>query len=238
MAYYDSILCVSDLQAPFQHKDALRFLEAVKKKYWVNGKKSLVVNQGDEIDAHALGKWPKDPDGFSAGIEHHKACEFLIDYFDLFGPHPFCISNHTMRPWLRMQEAGIPKAFQRTIAEALCAPKGTEWRQHWIFNDVCFEHGEGVSGPTAALSAALANLMSTSIGHQHSGGGVQYYQARSKRIFGLNTGCLIDTKAYAFRYGEKMRKKATLGMGVVLGEEAIFVPMLMTENGGWTGKLP
>lgn len=238
MHYFDTIIAVSDMQAPFQHKDTLKFLAAVKKKYYINAKRSKIVNLGDEIDAHALSDWPKDPDGMSAGEEHNQALKFLRDYFKLMGPHPFCISNHMIRPWKKALNQGIPRAFLKSFAEALRAPQGTEWRDYWVFNGIMFEHGENVSGAGAAMLAAKANLMSTVIGHQHSNGGVQYYGSRLKKIFGANAGAMIDVDAYAFHYGKKMRGKPTLGLVVCFGcNEAVFVPLDEDAKGNWTGKL-
>jgi hypothetical protein len=234
--YFDSIIAVSDLQAPFQHKDALKFLSAVKAKYYINGK-TKVINQGDEIDANSLGRWGFNADGYSAGHEHVKAVEFLLEYWELFPEQDICISNHTIRPFKRAIQAGIPRSFMKDFAELLCAPSGVRWADHWFYNSIVFEHGENVSGPTAALNAAKQNLFSTSIGHQHANGGVLYYQSKLKRIFGLNTGCLIDVTAYAFDYGKVNRSKPTLGCGVILGEDAHFIPMELTKAGRWIGKL-
>ena len=237
MKWYDSIIAVSDIQAPFQHKDTLRFLFAIKKKYFINPKKTKVINQGDELDANGLGKYGFNPDGMSSGLEHHKALEFFEDYWDLFPEQDICISNHTIRPYKKARAAGIPMTFLKSYAEFLMAPSGVRWADYWLYNDVLFEHGENVSGPMAAINAAKQNLMSTSIGHQHSNGGVQYYQTRFKRIFGLNTGCLIDVNAYAFDYGKSFRNKPTLGCGVILGPEGFFEPMEVDANNNWIGKL-
>ena len=59
------VLAIPDLHCPFQHPDAFRFLRAVKNKY----KPNQVVCLGDEIDAHALGRWTTDADGYSPGHE-------------------------------------------------------------------------------------------------------------------------------------------------------------------------
>lgn len=237
MQYFETIICVSDLQAPFQHPDALKFLAAVKKKYYVSAKKTKIINQGDELDAHTLSVWGSDPDGYSGGHEHARALEFFEDYWSLFPEQDVCVSNHTMRPFRKAKAAGLPKAFMRDYGEFLNAPKNVRWSDHWQYNDCIFEHGENVSGALAAINAAKQNLMSTSIGHQHANGGVLYYQSKIKRIFGLNTGCLIDINAYAFDYAKAFRNKPTLGCGIIIGLEAYFVPMILNSAGRWTGKL-
>lgn len=234
---YDSIIAVSDLQAPFQHKDSLRFISAIMKRYYISAKKSLIINMGDEEDQHGLSQWDADPDGYSAGHEHERARAFLKDYFDLTGPQPLCTSNHSIRAYKRMLNAGVPRAFHKAYADVLGAPKGCQWKDRWVFNGIIFEHGEHVSGPNAALLAAQKNLNSTVIGHQHSHGGVQYYQTETKRIFGLNSGCLIDPPAYAFSYGRAYRSKPTLGLGIILDTTGYFIPMNTDARGNWDGKI-
>ena len=69
----DTVLVISDLQVPFQHKDAYDFLEEVANAYNI----TEVVCIGDEIDFHALSDYDPDPDGFSAGHELHRAIDNL-----------------------------------------------------------------------------------------------------------------------------------------------------------------
>jgi len=235
---FDSIICVSDLQAPFAHKDSLNFLKKIKDTFYISDKKSCVVNQGDEIDAHALGKWPSNPDGLSAGMEHNGALAFMRQYYDVFPVSKFCISNHTARPLIKAHNSGIPKAFLKDYADFMEAPKGNHWRQNWKIDNILFEHGEGVSGMYAAIRAATKNRMSTSIGHIHTFGGVTWSNSEAGLIFGLNTGCLIDAEAYAFAYGKKLRDKPTLGCGVVIYGVPYFIPMVLNKAGRWTGQLP
>lgn len=231
---YKSILCISDTQFPFHHKDTFSFLQAVKKKF----KPDLIIHQGDEVDFHALGRWSANPDGYAAGMELEMALEGMHGLYSLFPKAHVCTSNHTVRPLKKAFESGIPRKFLRDYSEFLEAPGGWKWADRWIFDNICFEHGEGVSGPNAALNAARQNMMSTSIGHQHSYGGVKYYATHDKMIFGMNTGCLIDIDAYAFAYGRKMRVKPTLGCGIILNGAAIFLPMFTNKHGRWTGVLP
>ena len=230
---YISILCISDTQFPFHHRDTFPFLKAVKKKY----KPELVIHQGDEVDFHALGRWSVNPDGYSAGMELDLALEAMRELYTLFPKVRVCTSNHTVRPLKKMFDSGIPRKFIRDYHEFLEAPKGWSWADRWVFDDIIFEHGENVSGPNAALNAAKQNMRSTSIGHQHSYGGVKYYATHDKVIFGMNTGCLIDTEQYAFAYGKKMRVKPTLGCGIILSGAAHFLPMFLDKHRRWNGVI-
>lgn len=228
-----NILCISDTQFPFCHKDTYAFLDAVSDKYNID----TVVHQGDEVDFHCYGRWTTSPEAYGPAKELELAVECMHNLYMMFPKAMVCTSNHTVRPLKKAFEAGLPKAFLRDYHEFLEAPNGWKWADKWELDGILFEHGENVSGPNAALNAAKQNMKSTSIGHQHCYGGVKYYSSYNQTIFGLNTGCLIDTDAYAFAYGRKARVKPTLGCGVILQGVPHFIPMQLKQNGRWNGKL-
>ena len=100
-----------------------------------------------------------------------------------------------------------------------------------------FEHGEHVSGSGAALNAAKQNRINTVIGHQHSFGGVSYIDNFDSTLWGMNTGCMIDTTRYAFNYAKKFRNKPTLGTGVIVDGVPHFIPIRLDGRGKWIGKI-
>jgi len=228
-----NVLALSDIQAPFHHLDTIDFLKTMKGQY----KPHEVVCMGDEVDCHALGQWDSDPDGFSAGHELDAALAFMHELYKIFPKVKACTSNHTVRPLKRAFKAGIPKKFLKSYKEFMEAPKGWEWRDSWIIDEVKYEHGEGVSGQYGATKAAVQNMRSTVIGHIHSYAGIQYVACHDRLIFGMNTGCLIDKNAYAFAYGKTIRVKPILGTGIVLNGIPHFIPMMLDKYGRWTGKL-
>lgn len=223
------VLVIPDLQEPFGHKDAPAFLKWVSKKY----SPDTVVCVGDEADFHALGDWDHDPDGYSAGHELEKCIEKLEVYYDLFPNVMVCTSNHTARPFRRAFKHGIPAAFIRDYTEFLRAPKGWVWRDYWEVDGIRYEHGEGFSGPQGALKAALANMQSTVIGHIHSHAGILYSANEKHLVYGFNVGSLINTHAYAFRYGKNFKSKPILGCGIVDRGVPTFIPMLLDRSGRW-----
>lgn len=228
----NTVLAISDLQIPFEHKDALEFLKWVKGKY----KPTKVVNIGDEVDMHALSDYDHDPDGYSAGHELEKSIERLQEYYKLFPQTLVCTSNHTARPFRRAHKFGIPRAYLRDYAEFLKAPKGWVWSDKHEIDGVAYEHGEGQSGPLGALKAALANMQPTVIGHLHSHAGIQYSANSKHLIYGFNVGCLIDVNSYAFAYGKKLTQKPIIGVGIITKGIPQYVPMLLDKHGRWVGK--
>lgn len=216
------VLAIGDIHAPFEHRYYLDFLLETYQKWNCD----TVVCMGDEVDAHSLSRYPADPDGFSHGHELEKAIGHLEPYYRAFPNVSVVTSNHTVRGFKKGFEAGIPKAFFKSYADVLMAPKGWTWSRSVEIDGVLYHHGEGFSGETGHIKAARAAMQSTVIGHIHSHGGVSYIQTEFQRIFGLNTGCGIDAEAYAFAYGKNCANKPTLGCGIVLdGKEAYFIPM-------------
>lgn len=217
-----TILICPDTHAPFMHPKALQFLKELKKEY----RPKVVIHLGDEVDAHALSQWGSDPEGLSAGDELKKAIEQLKGLQSLFPKLYLCESNHGKRPFRKAFQAGIPSAYLREYQDFLKAPRTWVWKDSWEFDGVIYQHGEGYTGKDGALKAALTNRKSTVIGHIHAWGGVQYSATKKDQIFGMNSGCLIDDEAYAFKYAKTYPHKATLGASVVIdGCEARFIPL-------------
>jgi len=233
------ILAISDTQIPFEHKDALDFACHIRKIFAPDPKNVEItyVHVGDEVDQHTLGKYCADPNGRSGGDELKEAIHHLKDWYREFPSMHVCESNHTYRIYKKAFGAGIPQEFIRSIQEVYEAPDKWNWAEQWIIDNILFEHGEYVSGKTAALQAAMENRISTVIGHQHTWGGVVYSNSIVNQIFGLNTGCLIDVDLYAFKYGRKFRKKPTLGMGVIFNGVPMFVPMFLNTKKRWVGRI-
>lgn len=231
-------LCISDLQAPFEHKDAFDFVAHVKKSFFDRfGLVPHIINMGDEVDQYTLSTFARNPKALGAQHEMDEAKLHLKRWFEAYPKTYVCISNHTYRVYKRAHEAGIPEGFMRSVGEAYEAPPGWLWRDRWVQDNVCFEHGEMVSGQLAAIRAATQNRMSTVIGHQHANAGVIYGASENDLIYGMNTGCLIDVKQYAFDYGKTLRNKPTLGCGVILNGIPYFVPMILNHAGDWVRRI-
>lgn len=226
------VLAIPDLQIPFHHKDALKFLIWLKNKY----KPTMVVCLGDEVDMHALSDYDHDPDGYSAGTELRKSLEELKKIYKVFPKVKVVTSNHTSRPFRKAFKCGIPRAFLRDYHDFLEAPEGWEWRDSWEIDGVHYFHGEGYSGQTAHIKAAIARGRSVVHGHLHTNAGIHYIANSESLIFGFNAGCLIDSKAYAFAYSKHNANKPIIGAGVIIKGVPIFIPMLLNKKGRWIGN--
>jgi hypothetical protein len=225
------VLVIPDLHCPFEHPDALDFLKAVRDKYQTD----TVVCLGDELDAHGFSTYPMDPDGMTAGKELKEGIEHLRPFYLAFPEVLVCESNHTIRPWKRAFEAGLPAAFLPTVSKILDAPDGWNWQRFHQVDGVLYTHGDnGKSGQYAAANYMKQAKQSVVIGHIHAFASVFYEGPH----FGMNAGCLIDREAYCFKYAKGALLDVNIGCGVVLeGKRAHFVPMLMDANRRWTGEL-
>jgi hypothetical protein len=213
---------IGDMHHPFCHKDYLRFVKDTGRRFGV----TKWVCMGDELDQCGLSDYTNDPDGLSPGQEYLEAMESIKPWFKAFPNLDIMESNHGLRPFKKAFKAGIPRAYLRTYKEFMCSPPGWNWMHRQITQGVLYFHGEPHSGQMAAINAAKANRSSAVLGHIHSFGGVNYSRNFKDEVFGLNVGCGIDEKAYAFHYARELPARATLGMGIIIdGREAHFIPM-------------
>lgn len=224
------VLVIPDIHCPFEHPDALAFLCAVRDKI----KPTHVVCLGDEMDFHAISRWPSNPDGLSAGQEYARGVEHLLPFYREFPDVLVCTSNHTVRPFKKAFEAGLPAAMMPSYSTMLRAPEGWVWEHSHVIDNVRYIHGEGKSGQNSHLAFIRAYKQSVVHGHIHSYAAVSY----EGETFGMNAGCLIDPKAYAYAYAKNMPIAVNLGCGIVTdGRKAVFLPMPVDKEGRWTGEL-
>jgi predicted phosphodiesterase len=229
----ETVLVIPDTQLPFDHVDSIEFLRAVKEYI----KPTKIVHIGDYFDLHALSQYDHDPDGFSAGDELKAALKRAEEYYKLFPKCHLIAGNHDVRVYKRALSVGIPSAFLKGYLEWMKAPQGWSVHDKLEIDSVLYIHGEGFSGSSAHLTAATKHMQSIVMGHLHSHAGIAYIASHKALCFGMNVGCLINTKSYAFAYGKTMPNKPILGCGVVKKGVPMLIPMLLNKNGRWVGKI-
>lgn len=229
-----TVLAIPDCHIPFHHKDAFKFLVAVKRKY----KPTDVVNLGDLEDWHSISMHDHDPDGLSPGMELSELRKGVKPLFKLFPKMKICTSNHGALPLRRAFKFGLPSELIKSYKDILQMPDGWQIADSWEVDGIVYEHGEAFSGQQGAIKSANANMQSTVIGHIHAFAGIQYSANSKHLIFGFNVGCLIDRAAYAFAYGKKIKAKPILGCGIIKNGIPTFIPMIISpKTGRWIGKL-
>lgn len=230
-----TVLVIPDLHIPFQHKEALDFLELIKGTFSPDS----IVSVGDIIDSHANSRYEHDPDGMSAGEELERSRLEIEDLEELFPDMSICIGNHDNRILKAAYKAGIPRAAMKSLEEIYDLPAGWSMEDHFIIDGVAYEHGDKFgAGAMSHVKAMKANMRSTVIGHTHITFGVEYTANRDKLLFAANAGCLVDTDSYAMAYGKAYAGKPILGCLIVRdGLIVIPIPMLLDSKGNWVGSI-
>jgi hypothetical protein len=228
-----SILVISDLHCPYQHPDAVRFLEACKKKFLPD----TVVCIGDEADFHALSYHESNPDLLAAGDELEAAIEALTPIYKLFPKCAVIESNHGSMVLRKALTGGIPSKAIRSYNEILEAPKGWKWVDDLILQTelgpVYFCHGK--SGAPGKLASQYG--MSTVQGHFHEKSQVCYISTPERLMFDLHTGCLANDKSLALQYNKINPKRPIVSIAVIMNGVPQIVPMVLNSRSRWTGKL-
>jgi predicted phosphodiesterase len=226
-------LAVPDLHAPFMHRDAVNFVDAIL----TAERPDRVVLLGDVADQHALSRYVRDPAGLSAGGELAAARKQLRPLGQLIPDALVCWGNHDRRVYDRAAEAGIPEDAVRPMQSILDHPRGWAWADRWDLGGVTYEHGTGRTGDRAHVKAATQNMGPTVIAHVHAHAGIHYTANRKHLFWGMNAGCLINWEAYAFAYAKAMPAKPIICVGLIDHGIPRIVPMELRRNGRWVGKL-
>lgn len=231
----DNYLIISDLQIPFEAEFALEFCKYLKRHY--NVADDNVLGIGDEVDQYFGSLYQKDCNALlTPTSEIGISIEKLKMWTKTFPKMRVCMSNHGMRWAKKAAEAEIPYQMLRMYQDVLQIPKTWRYKLEWIINTkhkFRIIHGMGYSGQNGHINAAMDSGMSTAIGHLHAHMGIAHLRkgisnryAPAQKIWGMNTGCLIDTESFAFHYGKDNRNKPALGASVVVnsGATPIVVP--------------
>lgn len=217
-----NVLAISDIHAPYHHKHTIDFLVDTARRY----KCTEIVDMGDLFDIHRTSRHTPEPESYGITEELERARIFVKELALAFPKMKIAYGNHDMRIVKVGKLLGIPAEAIKSPADLFECPKSWVWGKEHSVDEVIYFHGDGYSGSQGALNAAINKRSSVVIGHIHSFGGVLYQNNGYNKVFGLNTGCLIDQNSPAFRYAETSKNKATIGCGVVIeGVEAHFIPM-------------
>ena len=150
------ILTISDQHAPYEHPDMLAFLKAIKKKY----NPTLVINGGDEVDAHALSFHDSDSDLPSAGDELELAIKKLKKLEALFPSMLILDSNHGSLAARKFKHHGIPMKYLATPQQLYGVSNKWQWINDLTVKlpngqDCYFAHGMVKDGKKLATSMII-----------------------------------------------------------------------------------
>lgn len=201
------VLVIGDLHEPFCLDG---YLEHCLETY-SNFNCNKVVFIGDVIDSHFSSYHETDPDGMGAGEELELAIKKLSKWYKAFPKADVTIGNHDRIVYRKGFTGGIPKRWLKPFNEVLETPK---WNfvERLVIDDVQYIHGEAGTARTKSKN----DMMSTVQGHIHTQAYVEWLVGQKFKIFGMQVGCGVDSRAYAVAYAKHFKKQA-IGCGVVIG---------------------
>jgi predicted phosphodiesterase len=219
-------LIVSDIHEPVTHPGAFDFIDSVCQ----SAQPDRIIFIGDIVDHHGISFWVKHPAAPGPKDEYELSLAGVQRWYEAYPDADVMIGNHDERPIRVAEKAGIPGSYLKDYATTWQTP-GWRWRDEVIYEDVLYTHGTGRSGMNPAANLAKEISMSCAIGHVHSTGGVKWFANPTKRWFGMDVGCLVDDRLYAFAYGKRCKKKSVLGCGVVDSDDAMGTQFIVMPSG-------
>lgn len=231
------ILIIPDLHAPYQHKDTLAFLSDVKDKL----QPTRVISLGDETDGHALSFHDSDPNLDSAGVELHKAQQFLQKLEALFPTVDVCHSNHGSLVYRRAIKYGIPVEYIKSYRDIIFSGNGGNgWR--WLEKIITYlPNGDKTIFQHQSAGDILANAAHETAnivqGHEHGKFDLRYRSSTSRKYWGLTSGCLVDNESLSFAYGKLYPNKPIIGVSALIDSQPVLIPMPENPDGRYTRKL-
>ena len=119
--------------------------------------------------------------------------------------------------------AGLAQKWLKSFKEVLETPKW-KYKDKFIHDKVVYTHGEGGSNLQNLL---LNTRKSIVIGHFHTKAEIVFNASEKDLIWGMNVGCGIDIKKYAFMYALHNVKRPIIACGLVLnsGRIPLLLPM-------------
>ena len=230
---YKSVLIISDTHIPYHVPELMDFLKLLKKKY----KPDRVIHIGDEVDKHAMSFHDSDPDLPSAGHELKLSIPVIQELEKMFPKMDLLDSNHGSLVFRRAFKHGIPKAYIKKYNDFLEVGSGWKWHDDLVIDTplgkVYFCHGKTPD----ILKLAQSMGMSCVSGHYHSLMGVRWFGNSLGLYFGLQVGCMIDSKSLAFRYNKVQKARPIIGCSVIYNGLPIIEPFIKDKTGKWVGKL-
>jgi hypothetical protein len=228
-----NIAFLSDLHAPYHHKDALAFIQAAKDKYDLE----VAVSVGDIADNHYPSYHELEPGTYDGETELRLARKFMQELEEVYPELIITEGNHDALPLRKAKTARIPEQHIRNYNEVFGVQDWAWVRDAYIRTDagmVLVTHTVGSNARTNASRFSFSSVQ----GHHHSEYGLHYYADNANLRWHMGTGCLIDLGSPAFNYGSRaVLKRPIVGMGAIIEGAPRLIPMVLTGRGRWNGRV-
>lgn len=218
----DNVLVIGDLHAPWILEGYLEFCREQQEKYNCG----TVIFIGDIIDGCAWSFHEKNVDGMGVREELFAAKKQLQDWYKVF-PEATCLyGNHDLLIIRKIKAAGLSEEFMKDFGSIIGAPETWTFTHELDLNGVRYIHGSVGD----AFKRAKESRISTVQGHLHTRSFVEWSVSEKDSIFGLQVGCGIDHKSYAFDYARPFPKKPVISCGLVLDKGTMPIVKMMNLN--------
>lgn len=230
------VLLISDQHFPYNHPDIIAFLTAIKKRY----RPDRIINLGDELDYHAISFHNHDPDLMSPSDELQTAINRITPLYKLFPKMDLLESNHGSLVYRKGKFGGLPMDVFKSYREVLGAPKGWNWHRELIItlsdkSQLYLCHGK----INDVLRHSQMIGMNVCVGHFHERFEIRHWTSKTGKLhWGMVSGCLIDDGSLAYAYNKQNIQRPIIGTSIIIEGRPKLIPLLMKENGRWTGVLP
>lgn len=224
------VLLAGDTHAPYHHKDTLDFLNDVKNFY----NPDRVVHMGDVLDIYSVSAYPKDIDHKDSWTDEIKnGRKFVSQLGQIFPELVLLSSNHDDRAYKKSRIAGIPREFLIKYMDVIGAPEGWKLqnelkitidstRDKWLF-------AHTLAGGSTRASQTLG--CSVALGHSHTKfGAVCQATGKNKKVWSVDTGCLISDKGSPFSYNKTNILKPIRGCVIIEGGHPVLISMEKKQN--------
>ncbi len=216
------VLCIGDLHCPVERVGYMQFCKDLYEEWDCN----TVVFIGDIVDWSAISFHANNPEGPGPLDEFKLALAATQKWYKVFPKAIITLGNHDSRPRRLAESVNIPAKFIRDYADLWKTPNW-RWVQSIMIDDVYYCHGHGRGGGnTPAWNLSKKMGMSVVMGHFHTKGGVNWSSNPLRRWFGMDVGCGINDKTYAFAYAKEQVTRSILSAGIILDGTPYFEIML------------
>lgn len=204
------ILVLGDIHLPWCDWNALEQAAEFNKKY----KADRVITVGDLTDQKTWSKFGRDTDDPGNNEEWKQVLISAKRLYKLFPNMVILIGNHDIRYLKAAKIAGIPSQMLKTLKEMLPF-KGWNWHTDddpYVVDNISYLHGDEHPGTVEQKACILG--MPVVQGHTHKARLV-YVTTPHKNLWGLDAGCIVDSKGPAARYAAKSLRKTFVGFATI-----------------------
>lgn len=225
------------IHLPFEHPDALDFLERIIKKY----KFTKIVMMGDLMDWGGLNRFQKNPNLPSPLEEWSRTIPIRERLYNIIPKAELINGNHDMRPMMRAAEAYLPDIVNIGVDTLMGIPIG--WvkngsrvvLKHRKLGDIVCIHGDKVNKD--ALTNAKAFGKHVVMADRHTECKTEWVETLlEEKRFGINTGCLIDADREAFAYNRGRMRRPLIAVGAIIDGNPVNLVMHVDQHNRWIDR--